>query len=198
MTAVVLIRHAPTSWNVEGRIQGQTDVALNAAGRAEAGRWRLPACFREYAWTASPLARARETAQLLGLKLIGVEPRLAEMHWGEWEGRTWAELHAARDPRLQGYRAQGLDFQPPRGESRRAVLERLQAWLQEVSAQAHPVGAVTHRGVIHAALALATGWDMRSEPPHYLDWASAHIFRVAADAGLAVERLNVALTEAAP
>lgn len=195
MTAVVLIRHAPTSWNVEGRIQGQTDVALNAAGRAEAGRWKLPAHFRAYAWTASPLTRARETAELLGLELIGVEPRLAEMHWGEWEGRTWAELHATRDPRLNGYRADGLDFKPPRGESRRALLERLRAWLQEVATQARPVGAVTHRGVILAALALATGWDMRSEPPHHLDWASAHLFRIA-DAGLTVEHLNVALTEA--
>ncbi len=194
MTAVVLIRHAPTSWNVEGRIQGQTDVGLSAAGRAEAGRWRLPARFREYAWTASPLARARETARLLGLQLIGVEPRLAEMHWGEWEGRTWAELHAARDPRLEKYRAEGLDFRPPRGESRRALLERLRAWLQEVSLQARPVGAITHRGVILAALALATGWDMRSEPPHNLDWASAHAFRIV-DTGLAVEHLNVALTE---
>lgn len=193
MTAVVFIRHGPTPWNAQGRIQGHTDVALDELGQAEIGRWRLPEAFRRYEWTASPLARARETARLLGLEVAHLEPRLAEMDWGSWEGRTWGELHATQRPKVDAHRCRGLDFQPPAGESRRALLARLQAWLEEVAARARPVGAVTHRGVILAALALATGWDMSGEPPHRLDWASAHLFRLE-PVGLCIERLNIALT----
>jgi broad specificity phosphatase PhoE len=192
MTTVVFIRHGPTPWNAEGRIQGQTDVPLGKAGSAEVSRWTVPAKFRGYDWTASPLSRARETARLLGL-VACVDARLSEMSWGEWEGHTWDEVRSLHGPGLAAPETSGLDFRPPAGESRRSLLARLQAWLADTAVQARPAGAVTHRGVIHAALALATGWDMQSRAPYRLNWASAHLFRLDDDARLCVAQLNIAL-----
>ena len=61
--------------------------------------------------------------------------------------------------------ARGLDFRPPGGESPREVCARLQALLGELAADPRPVVAVCHKGVMRAALVLATGWDMRGRPP---------------------------------
>lgn len=194
MTDVVLIRHGPTDWNVKGRIQGHTDVSLSAYGRAQVSRWLLPAEFRQYEWFASPLVRAMETAQLLGVPHAWPEARLMEMSWGRWEGRTWEEVCAADAVALTDLETRGLDFQPPDGESRRALTRRLRNWLSDVTARAAPVVAVTHRGVIHAALALATGWNMCGRPPYRLDWSSAHLFHLGSDGSLFVGTLNVGLS----
>ncbi|MFQ5935286.1 MAG: histidine phosphatase family protein [Acidiferrobacterales bacterium] len=191
---MLLIRHGPTEWNVNGRIQGHTDVSLGECGRIEVARWSIPQEFRTYDWLASPLARAMETALMLGASNVRPEPRLMEMNWGEWEGRTWEELHAAQDAHVAELETCGLDFRPPAGESRRQLLRRLQTWLTDVAARARPVAAVTHRGVIHAALALATGWDMSGKPPHRLNWSHAHLFSLQGRGELMVNRLNVGLT----
>lgn len=193
MIPVLLIRHGPTAWTVQGRIQGHRDVCLSEAGRVEVGRWRLPHEFREYDWVASPLARAVETAQLLGAVDLCADPRLAEMSWGQWEGYTQAEIRAANAVAAAENEADGLDFTPPGGESPRTVLVRLQDWLADVVRWGRPVIAVTHKGVIWAALAMATGWDMTGKSPHRLDWTSAHLFGIEGDGTLGLQRLNIAL-----
>ncbi|MEJ2120627.1 MAG: histidine phosphatase family protein, partial [Alphaproteobacteria bacterium] len=92
MTAVALIRHAPTAWNDEGRIQGHTDIPLSPRGREMAGTWSLPPELDDFAWVTSPLTRARETAALLGAPDPASDPRLMEADWGEWEGRVLHDL----------------------------------------------------------------------------------------------------------
>ncbi len=94
-----------------------------------------------------------------------VEPRLTEMDWGEWEGRRGVDLRAEAPSALARSEAQGLDLRPPGGESPRDVCARLRALAADLAADPAPVVAVCHKGVIRAALALATGWEMRSEPP---------------------------------
>ena len=88
-------RHGETDWNFEGRLQGHTDRPLNAYGReqAEALAGRLA---REdvAAIYASDLARARETAEIVGERLglpVVVDPDLREKNWGTWEGLTSEE-----------------------------------------------------------------------------------------------------------
>ncbi|MFQ5755245.1 MAG: histidine phosphatase family protein [Acidiferrobacterales bacterium] len=190
---MLLIRHGPTPWNVEGRIQGHTDLSLGPAGRQEVVGWHVPAEFHAYEWVASPLARALETACLLGVGRVRCDPRLAEMSWGEWEGRTWADLRAQYGAAVAQQEARGLDFSPPGGETPRRLVARVRAWTLDITARGHPVAAVTHKGVIQAALAMATGWDLTGKPPYRLDWASAHLFGIHRDGTLAVERLNIGL-----
>jgi broad specificity phosphatase PhoE len=165
MTPVLLIRHGPTAWNASGRIQGQTDVELSPRGRAEVRRWRLPAAWAEARLFSSPLRRARETAIILTGRDPTLDPRLSEMSWGRFQGRRLAELRAEAPGAMAANEARGLDFRPPAGESPREVCLRLHALLVELAAEPRPVVAVCHKGVIRAAVVLATGWDMQSKPP---------------------------------
>lgn len=181
MTRVALLRHAPTDWNEAGRIQGRSDRPLSPAGIAAAGRWRLPASLEGWRVVASPLRRTRETARLMGLAGVAAEPRLMEMDWGAWSGRTLADLRAELGDAMAENEAAGLDFRPEGGESPREVCERLAAWLAEVAVDGRPVVAVTHRGVQRAALVLACGWDMRGKPP--LRLSREHALMLEAEAG---------------
>jgi broad specificity phosphatase PhoE len=90
-----------------------------------------------------------------------------------------------------GHEPRGLDFRPPGGESPRAVIERIKPWLRQIAAAGVPTLAVTHRGVIRAILAEASGWDMRGKPPAKLDWRAVHFFMLDAQGRPSVERLNV-------
>ena len=94
MTELLFIRHGPTEWNEGGRIQGRSDVPLSDSGRDEVRSWTLPAPFQSWACFCSPLARARETAALLGFDTPQIVDDLQEMHWGEWEGHTLDTLRA--------------------------------------------------------------------------------------------------------
>lgn len=191
MTELLILRHGPTAWNVARRLQGHVDEPLSEAGRTVVRLWRLPPGAESLRWVASPLSRAWETAALLGLS-PEPEPRLREMSWGDWEGRTVPELLAAGLMMVAHDRI-GLDFRAPGGESPRDVQTRLRPWLAEVAASGRPTGAVAHAGVIRALYGLATGWDLASDPPEPIRNACAHRFRLAPDGTPALVALNIAL-----
>lgn len=184
-----ILRHAPTAWNAEGRLQGLTDTSLSREGEETARRWRLPPPAADWKRVSSPLLRARQTAELLRPAMpVGVESGLREMSFGAWEGCTLKELRATGGRAFAAAEAAGLDFQPPGGESPRTVMARIGGW---ASALREPVVAVSHKAAIRALLALATGWDMLGRPPHKLDWRSLHFFVAQRDGKVAIERLNV-------
>ena len=195
MTRLVLIRHAATAWNAAHRVQGRADVPLSAEGRAEAARWRLPADLAraDARWVTSPLGRARETAALMGARHAAVEPRLIEMDWGDWEGARLADLRARHGASMTANEARGLDFRPEGGESPREVQARLVPWLVEMATRGGVVVAVTHKGVIRALLARATGWDMIGRAPSRIERGRAHLLDLADGGGLAVAQLDLAL-----
>jgi len=96
VTTLLLVRHGETDWNAEGRLQGHTDRPLNDYGRRQAGELaeRLAGEEEVDAIYASDLARARETAEIVGARLglpVGVDPDLREKNWGTWEGLTGDE-----------------------------------------------------------------------------------------------------------
>ena len=82
-----ILRHGITNWNLEGKIQGRTDVPLSKAGRISLSSVSVPVLFHDVEWITSPLQRARETAKILDLKKTRTDIRLIEMNWGEWEGK---------------------------------------------------------------------------------------------------------------
>jgi broad specificity phosphatase PhoE len=192
MTRLALLRHGPTSWTREHRLQGRADIPLDDDGRDEVRRWRLPPEAAEFRWLASPLRRATETATLLGVAAT-VEPRLIEMSWGEWEGRRVADLSAEDGAAFAAWEARGLDLEPPGGESPRAVQRRVLPLLEELADADRPVAAITHKGVIRAVLALATGWDMKEKEPAKLAWSALHLFHLAPDGTPSIEQLNLRL-----
>lgn len=174
MTMIAVLRHGPTDWNLERRLQGRRDLPLSATGQKALIHRRLPPPYDAWPAQVSPLRRARETAALLGLTDAVVTPGLTEMDWGAYEGRTLADLREAV-PGFAAEEARGLDFRPPGGESPREVRARVGLWLAGLRPDQNIV-AVTHKGIIRTLLSLAYDWDMTGRAPARLDWSCLHVF----------------------
>jgi probable phosphoglycerate mutase len=194
MARLALLRHGPTAWTAERRLQGRTDLPLSPAGRAAVADWQMPREVDGFTWVTSPLKRARETAALLGHGEARIDPRLIEMSFGEWEGRRLVELAAELGPDMTALEDRGLDFRAPGGESPRDVQQRLAPFLLETGQGGIDPLAVAHKAVIRALYALATGWPMVGKPPQRLTEFALHVFAVAADGGITLGKLNLPLT----
>jgi probable phosphoglycerate mutase len=93
---IVLARHGETEWSASGQHTSRTDIPLTDRGREAAKRLRVRLEGREFALVlASPRQRARETAELAGFT-PEIEPDLAEIDYGAYEGRTTKEIRAER------------------------------------------------------------------------------------------------------
>ncbi len=200
MTRILFLRHGPTGWNAEGRVQGQTDVPLSEAGRRAVRDWQLPAGTRRWEWHASPLSRAVETAILLGADPDGLrlDDRLKEIDWGDWEGAILRDLRAEQGAAMRRMEARGLDMAPPNGESPRQLAARLAGWLADMAGRQQDICAVSHAGVLRAAYTIATGWDMRRAAPLEKGHAWGHLYELAADGALIPEALNIRLADSEP
>lgn len=197
MPLLGLIRHAPTTWNEAGKIQGQTDTPLSEAGRAQLAAWSPPAQLLAAEWWSSPLQRCRDTARHLAGWNVPTDPLLMEMDWGDWRGETLPGLRARLGEEMAQNEARGWDFRPPGGESPRDLGKRFQQFAVKVAERGKPTVAVTHRGVIRAAMALATGWDFLGKPPFKMERAAVQLFWLGDDGSLELRAANVPLVEEA-
>jgi len=193
MTLLAVVRHGPTEWNVIGRVQGRTDVPLNEAGIEKVRGWTVPSEVDGFSWVCSPLTRTVETARILRGGEVSRDARLIEMDWAAWEGATLESLRGELGDLMRAWEAKGLDFRAPGGESPREVQARIAPFLLEVAERGESTVAVTHKGVIRALYALATGWDMTDRPPQKLHDSCLHLFRLGSDGTPAPERLNIPL-----
>ena len=177
MTRLALIRHGITDWNLQKRIQGRIDQTLSESGRRQLQKLKLPPEYRDDRWYCSPLQRARETAEILGLD-CHIEPALIEMHWGDWEGEVLKPLRKKLGDEMRDNERRGLDFCPPGGESPRLVQARLQPWLSDLALSGENSAAVVHKGIIRCIYALACNWDMCGESPVEFAWDAIHQFEL--------------------
>ena len=190
---LALIRHGPTEWNAEKRVQGSVDTPLSEAGRALMAGLLPPAGFATARAYSSPKRRARQTAQLLGLRNLVVDSRLAEQNWGDWEGLTRAEM-LARDGEDAFLRAgKALAFRPPGGESTGELHARVRSFFVDLAKLNEDAVAVTHMGVLRAGYVMATGWDMSAPMPAELDLKAALVLALAPDGTPSVVQLNAPL-----
>ena len=176
MTTLHLVRHWP-ALGAEGRCVGHADLPLADAASAARARWPLGPPAR---LVVSPLARAWQTAAPLaerwGLE-PEPEPRLREMDFGEWDGRTWAEIERDDADRLGAWMADWTATAAPGGESFADVQARVEDWLGGVDERETVV--VAHAGSVRAVLA------------HVLGLPAGHAFRLAvAHGALTTVRLN--------
>lgn len=182
MTRVALLRHFPTAWNAERRLQGQVDTPLTGEARARLAGLALPPPWDAARIVASPLARAAETARALaGGDAFETEPRLIEMSWGDWEGRLAEELIA--DP-ASGYvhvEDWGWHRRPPGGESPWEVWTRIRPALAEVAAAGRPAVLIGHRAAMRAVLARAWGWNYDAPEPFRIRRARLYPLTLLAD-----------------
>ena len=195
MTTIALIRHAATEWNEGGRVQSTTDVPLSDGGRETVRSWKAPSRLNEFQWVSSPLSRAVETANILaGAPPHRTDHRLVEMDWAVWEGMTIAELRTEIGHPGEAWRAGGLDFKAPGGESQRDVQTRLLSFYREVAEAQQPTVVVCHRGVVRATYSLAAEWDQKTPWPDTLGDNCVHLFRLQPHGHPEIEELNVPLT----
>jgi broad specificity phosphatase PhoE len=160
-----VIRHGQTDWNAERRLQGQKNIDLNATGREQARgngvmlKEILGDDVARYDFVASPLARTRETMEIIR-GAMGLHPdhyrtddRLVEVSFGAWEGSTLKELKLTQPERLAERNRAKWDFIPPGddAESYEILSWRVGSWLQSVSG---PTVCVAHGGVIRALFRL--------------------------------------------
>jgi broad specificity phosphatase PhoE len=168
-TILYFIRHGETEWNVEGRLQGQTDAPLNATGRRQAAACgkilgdliaRDGRPLSHDAWVASPLSRARETMELmlgampapsLGQRLYRTDDRLKELTFGSWEGFTLAEIGARHPDLLAARERDKWRFVPPGGESYEQLCARVREWHGTLD---RDTVAVAHGGILRVLLVI--------------------------------------------
>src|SRR5215831_8090993 len=130
MSELWLVRHGETEWSLSGAHTGRTDIPLTDAGRAQAEALGRRLAGRRFATVlTSPLERARDTCRLAGYgDAARIEPNLREWDYGDYEGRTTAQIRAGR-PDWWLWR-DGF----PNGESIEAVAQRSRAAIEEAVA----------------------------------------------------------------
>jgi broad specificity phosphatase PhoE len=189
MLTLVLTRHGLTDRSVpEQHIGQRIDISINAAGRrqADALRRRLAPVKFDRVLT-SPLFRARETAEIVvpGARLEA-DPRLKEMDYGNWEGRTYEQVNELDGAYRREWERTPDTLACPGGESGTDVARRLHAflddlledhrrWVAKASFRAatapggpatitgtdHPILAVAHATTNRILLCVALGADVR-------------------------------------
>jgi probable phosphoglycerate mutase len=188
-----LSRHGETDWNAEGRWQGQTDVSLNATGRAQATRMAELLRGAELSWiVSSDLARASETARIVGAELgldVEFDRDLRERSFGVFEGLTREECARLYPDAWEDWLE--LRRTPPGAETHETLAARVTAAIARATVRCTTgsrVGAglvVTHGGAIRAAVAAGTGVQV---PPvvngavFRVEW-EGHILRFAVASG---------------
>jgi probable phosphoglycerate mutase len=167
-TRIIAVRHGETAWNVDTRLQGHLDIALNPKGLWQAEQVaRALADEPIDAIYASDLLRAWHTAvaiaQTTAAPLVASQ-NLRERCFGSFEGKTYAELEVHWPKEALRWRQRVPDWAPPGGESLLALRERISSTVDALAAQhvGGQVVLVAHGGVLDVLYRLATGQELQA------------------------------------
>ena len=167
-TRIIAIRHGETAWNVDTRIQGHLDIPLSANGRWQAER--LAEALRDEPLTAiyaSDLTRAWETAAYVGRATgVNVTPEigLRERGFGDFEGKTFAEIEVLLPEQSLRWRTRDPEFSPAGGETLVALRARVVEAAQRLASQ-HPgeqIALIGHGGVMDVLYRAATRLEIQA------------------------------------
>jgi broad specificity phosphatase PhoE len=162
------IRHAPVT--AGGLIYGQDDLVADCSDPAPF-RWLAGVLPRDAVWIVTQLRRTRQTAEAIhahgpagsgpALARPQVEAGFAEQHFGDWQGRSYAELEEIRDGEWHRFWLAPADTRPPGGESFAEVVSRVAQAVDRLSGEhaGRDIVVVAHGGSIRAAVALALDLD---------------------------------------
>ena len=193
-TRIYLVRHGQVEGYEEKRYNGQVNVPLTPLGRMQSDRVRDRLCDVALdAVYSSDLDRSRYCAELIasshGLTVITHEA-LRELHIGDWEGRTWAELQEAYPDDWQKRLQDLTNYQVPGGESLQEAADRIRPVIRRIL-QKHPngdVALVAHGGVNRIILLDAIGAALEQAFSIEQDYGCLNIIDYLDD-GLSVVRL---------
>ena len=146
---IYLIRHGQTDWNLDRKLQGQTDIPLNNNGRGQAEEAAKEiANLKIDRIISSDLSRAKETAEIINKKIgveISFDKRLREVNYGDYEGEL---IETIKD---EDWNVFNQNPEKKNGESRKQVYERVKSFLQEIN-ESENVLVVTHGGALRMML----------------------------------------------
>lgn len=162
----------------EGRCIGQTDLRLSVEGRRECRilSRNLPVLHIRY--ISSDLQRARSTATMLTASAVIPEPRLREMHYGDWDGKLWAELELGHPTDPGEWSDHWPTIRPPGGESFADVVVRVGSWLDSLPRDGGDFMVVAHAGSIRAAAVILLGISPSKAFSLALDHATVSTFEL--------------------
>jgi 2,3-bisphosphoglycerate-dependent phosphoglycerate mutase len=191
-----LIRHGETIWNAEKRIQGQMDAPLSSLGirqvEALAKRLRNKQFDTVY---SSDSGRATQTANIVfPNKNLCLDVRLREIHWGILEGKTRATFSLEEAESYARYKRDPFHQKLPEGENWQDLFTRVNAWMKSLPEDGKVV-AVTHGGVVRAALCLVVGHPKSYEWNAVIDNASITRFYISSKQKILVTFNDAAHTE---
>jgi len=175
-TTVFLIRHGVTAWHAEGRVLGQRDIPLSAAGVAQAEE--AAAALHGVKMSevlSSPLQRAIQTAEIIGQDAgieVARDPRLIDFQLGKWTGMTYADV--AKNEEYQRFLLQPDSERIPGGESLEDIRRRAVSAIEQAlsdNATGDALAIVTHAGIIRVLLT------------HYMGSPTANYHRVRVSPG---------------
>jgi len=150
-TQIYLVRHGETEWTLSGRHTSHTDLPLTAEG--ERGAAKLGRILHGTKFTqvfSSPLQRARRTCALAGFgATVRSEPDIQEWDYGDYEGRTTAEIRAEQP----GWNV--FENGCPRGETVAEISERADTLLARIRAMDGTIALFSHG---HFLQVLAARW----------------------------------------
>jgi probable phosphoglycerate mutase len=167
---IAFARHGQTAPNREGLVLGRADPELTEEGHLQAALLAARLAGEPVtAILASPLLRARQTAEAIG-EACGVpvvlDDRLVEIDWGTWEGRPAGSLATSDVDRWKADKGTA-----PEGESLDSLAQRVESFCTE-HVEDGLVVAVSHVSPIKAAAAWALGVDGTVAWRMYLGLAS--------------------------
>lgn len=120
MTQLYLVRHGQTEWSRSGQHTSRTDLDLTEDGVAEARRLREKLNPEDFGLVlSSPRLRALRTAQIAGFTDVVVDDRLREWDYGDYEGKTSAEIRSMQP----GWRI--WTHSMPKGETKVQIITRM-------------------------------------------------------------------------
>ncbi len=167
-TRIIAVRHGETAWNVDTRVQGQLDIALNQTGERQARRVGQALAEEPIdAIYASDLQRAWHTAQAIAHasgSTLHAQVLLRERHFGVFQGKTYAEIEDLWPEESRRWRERQAHWAPDGGESLQTMYLRV-AQIAGQLASAHLGGQivlVAHGGVLDMLYRLATRQDVQS------------------------------------
>lgn len=170
VTRILAIRHGETAWNVDTRIQGHLDIPLNAQGLRQAAHLAQALAEGDAvdAVYASDLSRAHATASAIAQALqqsVTAHPGLRERHFGEFQGRTFAEIEVELPEHAWHWRKRTPDWVPPGGgESLEMLRERILNTVNELAARhtGQQIVLVAHGGVLDILYRAATRLELQA------------------------------------
>ena len=179
-TRIIAIRHGETDWNAATRIQGHTDIALNANGVEQARQLGAALANEEIdAVYASDLSRAADTAQAIAThhKLtVHTHTGLRERHFGYFEGLTWAAIEAKHPKDALAWRSRDTHFAPAGGESLVALKARVVNTLNELATKhlGQHIVIAAHGGILDQLYRLANNLDLQTKRDWHLGNAAVN------------------------